>query len=333
MPNRALPAYQNPSNPWLLRSIRSAHVAVLLQACMPRLATQDTISLSTLSKCAGAQANSAAMPRPADTAAESTEDLHAAVAVTCEAVELMLTLLESHPLSQQSPPEVSTAQPAQHQALPMNSAASSTAAGVPPQAQAASPLSEKWPTPKPTQWQDIELVAMRACTTLGWALSPAAVRQVPAEALHDLAARLYLLIEGLVIGHLPDLHVSVYKLFTLGLQPILSFHVQGEAEDTSLAVAMLSRLANDSSVIPVGCTYAAEICNVFCKSDSSMTLVCRCFLAVCCIQANHVTHVPGRLFPDTAAHVEHRKQGLCADPNCCLCACDCCLSKTCRLLE
>ena len=221
-------------------------------------------SLSTPSCRAGAQERSAATTNQADTPG-SQEQLLDNVDLTCKAVELMLTLLESHPLSQQSPPEVSRTPRAHEQAQPMNNdnPASSTAAETAPLGQAASSLSEKWPTPKPSQWQDIELIATRACTTLGWALSPAVVRRFPAEALHDLAARLYLLIQ---------------RLFTLGLQPILASHLQGYAETTSLATAMLSRLAVDGSVMVLGCTYAAEICYMFCKSDSSTILVCRVHL-------------------------------------------------------
>lgn len=227
--------------------------------------------------------------------------------ITCKAVELMVTLLKAQPLSQQPTPEVSSAPPAQNQTPPMHndSPASSTVPGMAPQTQATSPLSARWPTPKPSQWLDIELVATRACTTLGWALSPAVVCQVPAEALDSLAVQLYQLIQRLVIGHLPGLELSVRKLFRLGLQPILAFHSRGYAETTgpvaamlsrlavdssaSLAVAMLSRLARDSSVIPVGCTHAAEICNIFCKSGSSMTLVCRALLAAHCLQTKYLT--------------------------------------------
>ena len=254
------------------------------------------LSLSTPGTRAGTQVPSTATPSPAVAATDSIGDLTACVKITQKAVDLTLTLLELHRLSQQSSPEVSSAQPAQDQALPMNndspaSSTARTAAGLGAQAQAAPPLSETWPTPKPSQWLDIELVATQPCHTLRWALSSAAKRHVPAETLHSLAARLCLVIQRLVIGHLQDLDLSVYKLFVLGLEPVLNFHLQGDAEDTSLAVAMLSRLATDCNVIPVGCIHASEICYIHCKSDGSKTLVCRVVLAARLIQAEHLAHM------------------------------------------
>ena len=135
---------------WSLRRSCSIQIAVSLQAC--RDSAPKILSPCTSSTCAGTQVPSTATPSPAVAATDSIGNLTACVKITQKAVDLTLTLLELHPLSQQSSPEVSCAQPAQHQALPINNdsparSTARTAAGV-AGAQAAPPFSEMWPHPK-----------------------------------------------------------------------------------------------------------------------------------------------------------------------------------------
>lgn len=206
-----------------------------------------------------------------------------------DAADLILRLLKSHPLSPQSPPEVSSAQSGQDgaQVASKHNPVGSTTAEVASQAPAASPCSEQWPTPKASQWQDIELVATRACIALGWALSPGVVHHAE-EAVWSLAAQLYQLVQRLVIGHLLDLDLCVRKLFRLGLHPILRFHIDGHAESTSLTVAMLSRMAMDCSAIAVGWLHAEQICLIFCKWSTSNNMACNVLQAaqVPCVSAD-----------------------------------------------
>ena len=107
-----------------------------------------------------------------------------------------------------------------------------------------------WPTPKPSGWQDIELVAERACMSLHWALSLRSVHHIPSETVHRLIAILCQLIQHLVAGHLPDLDLDMHKLFKSGLHPILTAQLKGQLADTELVVAMMTRMAIDPDLIP-----------------------------------------------------------------------------------
>lgn len=121
---------------------------------------------------------------------------------------------------------------------------------------------ELWPTPKPSEWANIALVAEKACLTLDWALSSKASREV----VYQLLVQLCELLKCLVIGHLPDLGLDMYKLFRRGLQPVLAAQLVQCTGYRDLAVAMLSRLAVDCSLIPGGEASAGpQIISSFCE--------------------------------------------------------------------
>lgn len=180
--------------------------------------------------------------------------------------DLVIRLLELHPLSPKPPLDVAGSMPSQmsDHSIQEDSkrqqckAANASTQGQPSQQQAT------WPTPKPAEWHDIELVAESACVSLGWALSLTNLHHIPAETVHRLIAILCQLIQHLVAGHLPDLDLDMQKLFKLGMHPVLQLvqHAQIE-EGTNLAVAMLSRMAIDSSLIPQSLTHAVQILSIF----------------------------------------------------------------------
>lgn len=69
------------------------------------------------------------------------------VNIACQVVDLMMSLLELHPLSPRPQPEISSGQPCHNHAS------------------AKVDMSSK---PMPNEWQDIALVAGRACAILDW---------------------------------------------------------------------------------------------------------------------------------------------------------------------
>ena len=70
------------------------------------------------------------------------------------------------------------------------------------------------------------------------------------DSVDGLPGQLCKLIQRLVIGQLPDLDLDMGKLFKAGLLPVLAAQRAGHAAYTGLAVAMLSRLAVDCTLIP-----------------------------------------------------------------------------------
>lgn len=188
------------------------------------------------------------------------------------AVDFAAKLLQSHPLSNKTKPQVSTGQASQDQEQPIKdvSLAPCTAADASAQAQ-ASHQPEKWPKATPDEWKDIVFVVSRAFISLDWALSHEVTCDVPVEAAHRLTVLLAHLIQDLLIGHLPDLDLEVCALFTAGLEPVLTAQMAGYAEFTALAAAMISRLAMDRTVVPTGWIHARQIYIIFSKRN---TLVC-----------------------------------------------------------
>ena len=112
--------------------------------------------------------------KPADMSIGNQQQLHDDVILADDAVRLVKSLLELHPLSQRTSAEappllVSTPSLTSDQATTVGSTQQQFAAAALPQVQAN--FSQRWPTPKPSEWQDIQLVFARACVTLTWALS------------------------------------------------------------------------------------------------------------------------------------------------------------------
>ena len=187
-----------------------------------------------------------------------------------EAVDLMLTLLPRHPLSQRREPEAAVEPTTEDHANATGDDSSeqdSTTDSASTQASSyASIEPEVWPTPKPKQWRDIELVASRAGVAVDWAFSLPALPQDAQEVLDLLQSQLRQLVELLVIGHLPDWRLDMSTLFKAALQPVLSALLAGHEQYTALAVAMLSRLAIDGRLVPESMTDAAvQIIMIFCE--------------------------------------------------------------------
>ena len=224
-----------------------------------------TTCFSTSKCCSGviSGAKPSDTHKPAfDSEAKLLEDVHA----TNSAAELMIRLLESRPLwplSLDDDPD---------QTAEANGAGQYCPAAASTQAQAVHQPA-LWPTPKPTDWQDIELVAVKACMSLDWALSLSGLPCIPAETSHKLTALLCHLLQCLVAGHLPDRGLDMQKLFKAGLHPILTAQVAGHAACSDLAAALLSRMAVDSSLMSQGSSTARLICSVFCKSRTAISMI------------------------------------------------------------
>lgn len=190
------------------------------------------------------------------------------------AVYLMITLLELHPLSQRPPPKVSGGLPAGKDTLAAEDIKAGLC-GTPSDASTqarCSFQSQKWATPKPNDWQDIKLIAIRAFTTLGWARSTTVRAHTSVDTIKPLVEQMCQLIQHLLAGHLPDLDLDMQTLFDIGLQPVLDAELGGHAGFKTLAAAMLSRLATDSSLMVQGRTCARHICHIFCESSQASVI-------------------------------------------------------------
>ena len=193
----------------------------------------------------------------------------------------MITSLHLHPLSQRLSAGVSagkatlTGQDAKT-GLPGTASTASTRA-------ATSRQPEKWPTPKANEWQDVELIALRAFTTLDWAVSTVSATHTSGEDTSSLVARLCQLLLYLVAGHLPDLDLDMQRLFDVGLQPVLDAQLKGHAEFEGLAAMMLSRLATDSRLVLQGQKCARQICHIF-GGSSLPTVICHVFDTSCSVK-------------------------------------------------
>ena len=175
---------------------------------------------------------------------------------TCKAVKMAISLLDMHPLSPRPPPQAPS--------LLLLKDCSQTMSADNTDQQCASTQPEQWPTPKSTEWADIVLVTERACSALEQALL---IRLTSPDSIHELILQLCQLLKCLVIGHLPDMGLDMYKLFQDGLQPVLKAQVVGIVEYTDLAVAVLSRLAADCNLLPAEGRRLAgpQIISVFCE--------------------------------------------------------------------
>lgn len=195
---------------------------------------------------------------------------------TLGAADLMIRLLKLRPLSPRPPLDddfgVLPAQ-SHNQIKEGNNAGQHRPAAASTPAQALHQPAV-WPTPKPTEWHDIKLVAIKACMSLDWALSLRSAQLVPAETLHRLTAMLCQLIQRLVAGHLPDLDLNMENLFTAGQPGLHAAQLEGHAECTGLAAAMLARLAVDSKLVAQGTLSAGPISSIFCKSPKATCATC-----------------------------------------------------------
>lgn len=131
-------------------------------------------------------------------------------------------LLELHPLSQRLPAGVSGGLPVDKDTMTAENTKTGQC-GKLPIAAAQPPTScqpEMWPTPEPNEWQDVELVALRAVTILGWAVSTVSASHTSVQDTNVLVQRLCQLLQHLVAGHLPDLDLDMQRLFGVGLRPV-----------------------------------------------------------------------------------------------------------------
>ena len=107
--------------------------------------------------------------------------------------------------------------------------------------------------------------------SLHWAMTfkTHGIYHITAEFVQTLTARLGRLIQCLVAGHLPDLKLDMREVFKAGLNPVLTAQMVQDAECTDLAVAMMSRIAVDASLVCEGLAswpHAAHILRIFCES-------------------------------------------------------------------
>ena len=219
----------------------------------------------TLVSLAGTKAGSASSHTSAMATAVNQERLLTDVNTACGAVGLVSRLLELHPLSDRPLPKVSGSQPSHDHDQALRDISNGLCCT--PADESTHVLdSLKWPTPRPSEWQDIELVALRACNALGWALSPTVMHRVPTDTVNKLVGQLCQLIQRLVSGHLPDLDLDMQKLFETGLQPVLTAQLAGYAEITNMAAALYARMVSDSSLAPYWQEHARQMCSVFCES-------------------------------------------------------------------
>lgn len=128
------------------------------------------------------------------------------------AVALMLRLLYLHPLSHRPQAALCSGQLAQDKAIKDDATAHDcTLATADTQLQAAY-RAQQWPTPKPKEWQDLQLIATRACTCLAWAFSRKVIQHTATDLVRNLTGPPCQLLQRLVFGHLPDLKVDMQKL-------------------------------------------------------------------------------------------------------------------------
>lgn len=140
----------------------------------------------------------------------------------------MITSLQLHPLSQRLSAGVSAGKAtlsAQDAMTGLRGTSSTASTRAPTSCQP-----EKWPTPKPNEWQEVELVAVRAFTTLGWAVSTVSTTHTSVQDTRSLVERLCQLLHHLVAGHLPDLDLGMHEIFEVGLQPVLDAQLKGHAD-------------------------------------------------------------------------------------------------------
>ena len=193
---------------------------------------------------------------------------------------LMLMSLELQPLLQRLPAGISGVLPTDEATLTSEDALTAKdtktgQCGTLSNSSTQAPTSchsAKWPTPKPSEWQDVELVAVRALTTLGWAVSTVSVTHTSVQDTDSLVEQLCQLLQHLVAGHLLDLDLDVQKLFDVGLQPVLDAQLQGHTESEGLAALMLSRFAIDSRLALQGQQCARQICYIFGESSQSIVV-------------------------------------------------------------
>lgn len=170
------------------------------------------------------------------------------VSVANDAVDLVKRLLKLHPLSQRPP--------------------GATAAST--QASAYQP--DRWPTPKSNEWQDIQLVFLKACITLTWALSIFSTHTSQEHFRGDSASvgQLSQLMQLLAIGHMPDMDLDMRKLFKVGMRPVLGAQYFEHPGYSGFTIAMLSRLARDCSLMPQSLDHALGIGSLFCESSQTV---------------------------------------------------------------
>ena len=185
-----------------------------------------------------------------DSIAMLLEDVNATVG----AAEIMIRLLELCPPL----PIARPLKDGPNQTTEANGAGQDCPAAASTQAQAVHQPA-LWPTPKPADGQKMELVAVKACMSLDWALSLTSLPCIPAKAVHEMTALLCHLLQCLVAGHLPDLKMDMQKLFKAGLHPVLTAQVAGHAACSDLAAAMLSRMAVDTSMMLPGSSVAGKL--------------------------------------------------------------------------
>lgn len=193
----------------------------------------------------------------------SQEQLHNDVILAHDAVRFVKALLALHPLSQRIPAAipptlVSTVSQSGDQAMKDGSTKQQTAGAALPQVQAA----QRWPTPKPNEWEEIQLVFVRACCSLTYALGLLA-RNVLKETVQQLIGHLGPVMQLLAGGHMPDMDIDMCRLFASGLPPVLSAQCAEHLGYSGLTTAMLSRVGKDSSLLPQSLEHSAQICSLF----------------------------------------------------------------------
>ena len=112
------------------------------------------------------------------------------------------------------------------------------------------------PTPSPAVWRDIETIALRAFNTLDWVCRQLFTQRFlhghdkPSDipGCEDLATQLVLLLQAVLIGHLPDMQLDMARLYKDGLHAVLLAQ-QLMASSQVITIPVLQRLAQDVRLV------------------------------------------------------------------------------------
>ena len=116
------------------------------------------------------------------------------------------------------------------------------------------------PTPSPAVWRDIETIALRALNTLEWVCRQLFTQRFlhghdqPPDipGCEDLAIQLVLLLQSVLIGHLPDMQLDMARLYKGGLHAVLLAQ-QLMASSQVITIPVLQRLAQDVRLVTTQC--------------------------------------------------------------------------------
>ena len=112
------------------------------------------------------------------------------------------------------------------------------------------------PTPSPAVWRDIETILLRSFNTLDWVCRQIFIQRYhhgyhkpsDVQGCEDLVAQLVLLLQAVLIGHLPDMQLDMAQLYKEGLPAVLLAQ-QLKASFRVVTIPVLQRLAQDVPLV------------------------------------------------------------------------------------